>query len=91
MDHGDFDPTDIHTSDEADALLRDDDPFLSNAGKTDNGSMETNDTQVDTMDSSPTAAIWSIIEAQINEGMSSEVLQFDFTLTAKNKPNAVLF
>ena len=75
------------TSEEADALLKDDDPSLCDMGLSPNPSF------IDCLDnaaeSSPTAAVRSAIEAQINEGMSLEILQFDATLNT-NKTNAII-
>ena len=87
----DFDATYTPTSDEADALLKEDNPLLSDSRQPTDEVMEiTSPSQNEAPFSSPTAAIKAAIEAQIDEGMSSEILQFDATLNAKTnaKSNA---
>ena len=87
-EQGEFDPRDIPTSDEADALLRDDDPLLSDAGMPTDNLMEFNDVQAVSPDSSPTAAIRSAIEAQTSEGLHSDIFQID-AMPIVNKSNVI--
>ena len=76
------------TSDEADALLQEDNPLLSDSRQPDDVMEVTFPSQNEAPLSSPTAAIKAAIEAQIDEGMSSEILQFDASLNDKTNSNS---
>ena len=84
-----FDSSTLPSSEDANALLREDDPLLSDAKADAGDPVEMDESATpEAPDSSPTAAVRSAIEAQINEGMSLEILQFDATLNT-NKTNAI--
>ena len=85
-EQGEFHLTDI-PSDEADLLLRDEDPHLNDGGDPDYGTMDLSDVPVNTSDS-PTAAVSLAIAAQINEGISYEILKFEASIN-KETSNAV--
>ena len=67
-EQGEFHLTDI-PSDEADLLLRDEDPHLNDGGDPDYGTMDLSYVPGNTSDS-PTAAVSLAIAAQINEDIS---------------------